>query len=248
MHICFSFVDPHAYQRHFHLVNRVDLEIVLQAAVFVNDGDGQVRATYKILGYAPVQKSFADLRPVISDSRPRLPKITVVETEFLISEVPSVPESIPLVDLSSSHQVAEDEGELDQPEEGFGVFDLANQSEDPSGNIGDPALSEAELSSVGTSSQAEMGLKRKPPTSLIKLLEGQPGKGAQGTLQSNAPSPPPQPQAIQTRSSSTKSQPQSLRPKLPAPSQPSLPPRLERTDSKRKRSPKGKETMDGGKS
>ena len=56
------------------------------------------------------------------------------------------------MDLSSFHQVAEDEGELDQLEEGFGVFDLANQSEDPSGDIGDPALSEAEFSSVGTSS------------------------------------------------------------------------------------------------
>ena len=120
----------------------------------------------------------------------------MVETGFLISEVPSVLESIPLVDLSSSHQVAEDEGELEQPEEGFGVFDLANQSEDPSGDIGDPALSEAELSSVGTSSQAEMGLKRKTPTSLFDLFEGQPGKGMQGTPQSNAPSPPPQPQAL----------------------------------------------------
>ena len=205
--MCFSFVDPRAYQQHFHLVNRVDLETVLQAAVFVNDGDGQVRAAHKILGYAPVQKSFADPRHVISDSRPWLPKITVVESRFLISEGSSVPEGVPLVDLSSSHQVAEDEGELDQPEEGFGVFDLANQSEDPSGDIGDPALSEVELSSVGTSSQAEMGLKRKPPTTLLKLLEGQPGKDVQGTPQLNAPSPPPPPQAIQTRSSSTKLQP-----------------------------------------
>ena len=109
---------------------------------------------------------------MISAGRPRLPKITVVETGFLISEVPSILESIPLVDLSSSHQVAEDEGELGQAEEGFGVFDLANQSEDPSGDIGDPVLSETELSSVGTSSQAEMGLKRKPPTTLLELLEG----------------------------------------------------------------------------
>ena len=128
------------------------------------------------------------------------------------------------------------------------MFDLANQSEDPPGDIGDPALSEAELSSVGTSSQAEMGLKRKPPTTLLELLEGQPGKGAQGTPQPNAPSPPPPPQAIQIRSSSSKSQPQSPRPKLPASPPPALPPRPESTDSKRKRSPKGKETVDGGKS
>ena len=172
----------------------------------------------------------------------------MVESGFFISEGPSVPEGVPLVDLSSSHQGAEDEGELDQSEEGFGVFDQADQSEDPSGDIGDPALSEAELSSVGTSSQAEMGLKRKPPTSLFELLEGQPGNGAQGTLQPNAPSPPPRPQIIQTKSSSTKSQPQSPCPELPASSQPARPPRPEGTDSKRKRSPKGKDVMDGGKS
>ncbi|XP_030936344.1 uncharacterized protein LOC115961508 [Quercus lobata] len=93
-----------------------------------------------------------------------------------------------------------------------------------------------------------MGLKRKPPTPLLELLEGQPGKDMQGTPQPKAPSPPSQPQIVQTRSSSTKSQPQSPRPKLPASSQPSLPPRPEGTDSKRKRSSKGKETMDGGKS
>ena len=149
---------------------------------------------------------------------------------------------------SSSHQVAEDEGELDRPEEGFGVFDLALQSEDPSGDIGDPALSEAELSLVGTSSQAEMGVKRQPLTPLLQLLEGQPGKDTQGTPQPNAPSPPPRPQIIQTRSSSTKSQPQSPRPEPPASSQPARPPRPEGTDSKRKRSPKGKDVMDGGKS
>ncbi|XP_030924762.1 uncharacterized protein LOC115973614 [Quercus lobata] len=83
-----------------------------------------------------------------------------------------------------------------------------------------------------------MGLKRKPPTSLLDLLEGQLGKGAQGTSQSSVPSPPPQPQTIQTRSSSTKSQPQSPRPKLPTLPQTALPPQPEPTDSKRKRSPK----------
>ena len=96
-----------------------------------------------------------------------------------------------MVDHSSSHQVAEDEGEFDQSEEGFRVFNLAGQFEDPCGDIGDSALSEVELSSVGTSSQTEMGLKRKPPASLFDLLKGQLGKGAQGTPQSSALSPPP---------------------------------------------------------
>ena len=93
-----------------------------------------------------------------------------------------------------------------------------------------------------------MGLKRKPPTSLFDLIEGQPGKGAQGKLQSSVQTAPHQPQPVQTRSSTTKSQPQSPRPKLSAPPQSALPPRPESTNSKRKRSPKGKEPMEGGKS
>ena len=185
---------------------------------------------------------------MISANRYRLPKITVVEQGFLISERSPVPEGIPLVGSSSFHRAAKDEDNLDPSEEGFGAFNQADPSEDPSGDLGDPNLSEEELLSAGTSSRAEMGLKRKPPTSLLDLLEGQLGKGAQGTPQSSVPSPPPQPQTIQTRSSSTKSQPQSPRPKLPAPPQSALPPRSEPTDSKRKRSPKGKEPMDGGKS
>ena len=60
------FANPNAFHRHFHLINQVDLETILQAAVFVNDEDGQVRATHKILGYDPIQKSFADPKHVIS--------------------------------------------------------------------------------------------------------------------------------------------------------------------------------------
>ena len=82
------------------------------------------------------------------------------------------------MDSSPSHQAVEDEGDLGLSEEGFGAFDQADPSEDPSGDLGDPDLSEAELLSVETSSQAEMGLKRKPPTSLFDLIEGQPRKGA----------------------------------------------------------------------
>ena len=92
---------------------------------------------------------------------------------------------------SPSHQAAEDEVDLSLSKEGFRVFDQADLSEDPSGDLGDPDLSEAELLSVGTSSRAEMGLKRKPPTSLFNLIEGQPGKGAQEKSQSNVPTPSP---------------------------------------------------------
>ena len=146
------FADPNAFHRHFHLVNRVDLETILQVVVFVNDKDGQVRVAHKILGYDPIHKSFVDPKHVISANHPRLPKITIVEQGFLISERSPIPEGIPLVNSSPSLQAAEDEGELDLSEEGFGAFDLADPSEDPSGDLGDLDLSEAELLSVGTSS------------------------------------------------------------------------------------------------
>ena len=187
------FANPHAFHRHFHLINRVDLETVLKAVVFVNDEDGQVRAAHKILGYDPIQKSFTDPKHVISANNPRLLKIIVVENGFLISKGSPVPEGIPLAGSSSSHQAAEDEGDLGLSEEGFGAFDQADPSEDPSGDLGDPDLSKAELLLVGTSSRAEMGLKRKPPTSLFDLIEGQSGKGAQGRSQPSVPTPPPQP-------------------------------------------------------
>ena len=132
------FADPHAFHRHFHLINRVDLETVLKAAVFVNDEDGQVRAAHKILGYDLIQKSFAALKHVIRANDPRLQKITVVEHGFLISERSPVPEGIPLAGSSPSHQATEEESDLGLFEEGFRVFDQADPSEDPSGDLGDP--------------------------------------------------------------------------------------------------------------
>ena len=78
------FADPNAFHRHFHLINQVDLETILQVVVFVNNEDDQVKAAHKILGYDPIQKSFVDLKHVISANNPRLPKITVVEHGFLI--------------------------------------------------------------------------------------------------------------------------------------------------------------------
>ena len=197
------------------MTNREDLETILRAAVFVNEVDNQVRATHKILGYDPIQRSFDTPKYMIRASDPRFQKITVVEHGFLIPEGSPVLEGISLVSSSSSHQAAEVESDLGLPEEGFGVFDQASPFEDPSGDLGDPNLSEADLLSVRTSSQAKMGFKRKPQASLFDLIEGQPGKDAPGKSQSNPPPPPPQPQPIQTRSSPSRLQPPSPRSKLP---------------------------------
>ena len=60
---------------------------------------------------------------MISANHPQLPKITVVEQGFLVSEESPVLEGIPLVDLSPSPQAVEGEGELDLSKEGFGAFE-----------------------------------------------------------------------------------------------------------------------------
>ena len=108
----------------------------------------------------------------------------------MLPEGSPVPEGVLLAILSSSHRAVEAEGgrveseeevaNLGPSEDESGVFDQVNLSEDPSGDLGDPNLTEADLLSVGTFSQAEMGFKRKPPTNLLDLIEGQPGKDASG--------------------------------------------------------------------
>ena len=156
------------------------METILRAAVFVNEADNQVRAAHKILGYDSIQRSFADLKYVIRANDPWLQRITIVEHRFLIPEGSPIPEGVPLAGSSSSHQATEAESDPGLPEEGFGAFDQASSPADPVGDLGDPDLSEEDFLLVGTSSQAEMGLKRKPQSSLLDLIEGQPGKEAPG--------------------------------------------------------------------
>ena len=123
---------------------------------------------------------------------------------------------------------------MDQSEGEFGVFEQLDPFEDPFGDIGDPNLSEADLQ--GTSSQADMGFKRKPSANLRDLLEGQLGKDAPGKSQLKLPPPPSKPEHPPTRSSSA----------LPPPAK--FPPIVQPADPKRKRFAKGKEPMDGGRS
>ena len=156
----------------------------------MNKVDNQVRATHKILGYYPIQKSFSAPKHVIRAKDSRLHRITIAEQRFLLPEGPPILEGASLAGSSSSHQVVEAKGgkveseeqvtELGQSEDEFGVFDQVNLSADPSGDLGDPSLTKVDLLSIGTSSQAEMGFKRKPPTNLLDLIEGQPGKDVPG--------------------------------------------------------------------
>ena len=79
---------------------------------------------------------------------------------------------------------------MDQSEDEFGAFDQFDPFEDPFGNLGNPSLTKADLQ--GTSSQADMGFKRKPSASLLDLIEGQSGKDVPRQSQPKLPpSPPP---------------------------------------------------------
>ena len=121
----------------------------------MNEGDFQVRAAHKILGYNPIQKSFSTPKYVIKAKDPRLHRITVTEHDFLLPEGSSAQGGATLAGSSSSQQAAETKEvraeakeqviELGQSEDEFGVFDQFDPSEDPSGDLDDPSLIEANL-------------------------------------------------------------------------------------------------------
>ena len=71
----------------------MDLKTILQAEVFVNEGDFQVRAAHKIFGYDPIQKSFAAPKYVIKAKDPWLQKIIVAEHGFFLLEGSSLSRS-----------------------------------------------------------------------------------------------------------------------------------------------------------
>ena len=92
---------------------------------------------------------------VIKAKDPRLQRITVAEHGFLLLEGSSTQGGVTLAGSSSSQQAAEtEEGgveskeqviELGQSEDEFGVFAQFDSSEDPSGDLGNPSLTEANL-------------------------------------------------------------------------------------------------------
>ena len=162
------FADPYAFERHLHLVNRADLETAFHVEVFVNESDHQVRATYKILGYEPIQRSFVAPKSVIRAKDPRLQQITVAEHGFFLPGESSAQRAAETEE--GGDEVQEQVIELDQFEDEFGAFEQLDTPEDPFGDTGNQNLPKADLQ--GTFSQTDMGFKRKPSTSLCDLLEG----------------------------------------------------------------------------
>ena len=105
------------FERHFHLVNRANLETILKAEVFVNEVDNQVRVAHKILGHDPIQKSFLASKYVIKTKNPRLHKIIVMEHGFLLLEGSSTQRGVTLASSSLSYQAIEAKGVRAKSEE-----------------------------------------------------------------------------------------------------------------------------------
>ena len=233
--------DPHAFTRHFSLINREDLQKALRAEVFVNEADNQVRAAHQILKYDPAHKSFAAPKYVIRAKDPRLRKITVTEDGFRFPEEPSISEGVTPAGPSSSFlglselakvglEREEEVADFGPAEDEFDVSEQVHQSEVAPGDSGDPCLTEADFSASKFSPRHEMGYKKRPQPSLSDLIEGQPGK-------SKPEIPPTKTRPAQGRSASTYSR------LPPSPSKTSLPPRHEPSDPKQKKD-KGKRSAE----
>ena len=87
--------DPRATTPSLHLVNKASLDRVLQAEIYVNESDGQLRAAHLILGYNPISRAVQAPSCVIRAKDSRLRRISVAYEGFI------VPQGIPFPRYSS---------------------------------------------------------------------------------------------------------------------------------------------------
>ena len=189
-----------------------------------------LRAAHLILGYNPISRVFQAPLCVIRAKDPRLHRISVAYEGFVVP--PGVPlpryslltEPLPVASLAAAATSSppppifqvEEEEEVEREEEGF--VDLTSLTDD---------YEVFNQSSPSPNVPEDMGIQRKPQRNLQELLENQPGRGEAG--KSAQPKLPPVP-------------PKSP-PRAPQPPPPS---KIEQADPKRRREPKGKETLEPG--
>ena len=75
--------DLHATTPLLRLVNKASLDRILQAKVYVNESDGQLKAAHLILGYNPILRAFQASMFVIRARDPWLHKISVAYEGFV---------------------------------------------------------------------------------------------------------------------------------------------------------------------
>ena len=114
------------------LVNKASLDKILQAEVYVNELDGQLRAVHLILGYNPISYAFQAPTCVIRARDPRLHRISVAYEGFLVPQGIPLPRYSPLTEplpvatfaagVTSPPPLVfqvEEEEEAEQEEKGF---------------------------------------------------------------------------------------------------------------------------------
>ena len=67
----------------------------MQAKVYMNETDGQLRAAYLILGYMPLSFAFQAPKYVIKARDPRLHRISIAYEGFVVPEGVLIPEGTP---------------------------------------------------------------------------------------------------------------------------------------------------------
>ena len=90
--------DPHATTPSLRLVNKASLDRILKAEVYVNESDGQLRATHLILGYTPISRAFQVPRCVIRARDPRFHRISVAYEGFIVPQGIPLPRYSPLTE------------------------------------------------------------------------------------------------------------------------------------------------------
>ena len=96
--ISVDIADPRATTLSLRLVNKVSLDRVLQAEIYVNESDGQLRAAHLILGYNPISRVFQAPSCVIRAKDPRLHRISVAYEGFVVPQGVPLPRYSPLTE------------------------------------------------------------------------------------------------------------------------------------------------------
>ena len=120
--------NPHATTPSIRLVNKASLDKVLQAEIYVNESDGQLRAVHVILGYNPISRAFQAPSCMIRARDPRLHRISVAYEGFVVPQGIPLPryslltKPLPVASLAAAatsvFQVEEEE-EVEREEESF---------------------------------------------------------------------------------------------------------------------------------
>ena len=168
------------------------MDRVLQAEIYVNPSDGQLRAAHLILGYNPISRAFQAPSCVIKAKDPRLRRISVAYEGFIVPEGVPLPkysqptEALPVAILAEAAPFSPpvfqvDEEEEAEQEEG-GLVDLASTTN---------GYEVFDQSTPSPNYPEDMGIQRKPQRSLQELLESQPGRGEGSEAHPTKTSSPP---------------------------------------------------------